>query len=227
MKDINDASAKKAFPSNLKRIMQQKNIKSKDLAARIGVSKSTVSNYRSGTSTPRIERLYKIAEVLQVSVDELICAPKPLEAPKTKNTTLREDATSTPQYKVPIFSTVLSNSDQIYRNDNFVDSIKLSFSVFGDHNCYAVKIYNNLLSASGFAHGSLVLFAADTEVKNGQFAAVLLKAEKKVVIRRVKFYKAKTTLFTDESSVSYSNKNVDAEIKILGRVITATFFPNS
>lgn len=218
MKDIDNGSSKNIFAANLKRIMQDKNIKNKDLANAVGLSEPAISNYITKISMPRAELLSKIAEALQVSVDELIRAPK---------TTLREDATTTPQYEVPLFSAILCSSDQVYRNDNFDDSIKLPFPAFGDHNCYAVKIYNDLLCSSGIAHGSLVVFAADTEVESGQFAAVLLKDEKKVVIRRVTFQKEKITLSTDESSVSYSNKKKDAEIEILGRVITATFFPNS
>ena len=227
MKDMNDTSAENAISSNLKRIKQQKKLKNKDIVEMTGLSKSTVSNYLAGTSTPRTKDVSKLADALQVTTDELLRAPKPLDTPKTKDATLKEDANSTPQYEVPLFSAVLSNSDQVYRNDNFDDSIKLPFPAFGDYNCYAVKIYNNLLCSSGIAHGSLVLFAADTEVENGQFAAVLLKNERKVVIRRVTVHNDNITLSTDESSVSYSNKKKDAEIKILGRVISATFRPNS
>lgn len=216
--DIDNGSSKMIFASNLKRIMQEKNIKNKDLATAVGLSEPAISNYITMFSMPRAELLSKIAEALQVSVDELIRAPK---------TTLREDATTPLQFEVPLFSAIISNSDQVYRNDNFDGNFTVPFPVFGDHNCYAVKIYNDLLCSSGIAHGSVVLFAADTEVRNGQFAAVLLKGEKKVVIRRVTFQKEKITLSTDESFVSYSNKKKDTEIEILGRVISATFSPNS
>jgi len=216
--DTDNQSSKIIFASNLKRIMHDKNIKNKDLATAVGLSEPAISNYVTRISMPRAELLSKIAEALQVSVDELIRVPK---------TTLREDSNAPLQFEVPFFSAILASTEQIYRNDNFDGSIIVPFPVFGDYNCYAVKIYNDLLRSSGFAHGSLVVFAANTEVKSGQFAAVVLKDERKVVIRRVTFQKDKITLSTDETSVSYPNKKKDSAIEILGRVISATFSPNS
>ncbi|MBO5929732.1 MAG: helix-turn-helix domain-containing protein [Clostridia bacterium] len=215
-------SIKKALSINLRRIMEQQKIKNKDLAKQIGLEPSSISNYLNGKSGSTPDMLSKIAKVLQVSIDELISPTSTL----LQNNTLKEDPHTQEQYEVPLFSAVLASSEDVYRRDNFDGIYTSPHPVHGDYDCYAVKIYNNLLTSSGFVHGSRVIFAAGKKVKNRDFAAVLLKEERKVVIRRVTFKKEETILSTDETSVSYSNKDIDSKIKILGWVISADFFPN-
>ncbi len=215
--DIDNVSSKNTFASNLKRIMQKKNIKSKDLANAVGLSKSAISNYIAGISMPRAELLSKIAGVLDVSVDALICRAK---------TTFKEDFDASLFYEVPLFSALLSTSQQVYRNDNFNGSIALPFPPYGDFQCYAIKVIDESVSCFGITRGSIVLFAANTEVKNGQLAAVLLKDQRKVVIRRVSFEKEEMILSAGENSTSYPLNEENLSVEILGKVIFATFFPN-
>lgn len=61
------------FRIQLKKLREQKNYKSqKAFADAIGVSQSTVGNWESGTREPNLQLILKIANTLDVSVDELL-----------------------------------------------------------------------------------------------------------------------------------------------------------
>ena len=60
------------FNENLKWAREQKGLSQKDVAEKIGVAKSTYSLYESGNREPNVQTIKKIANVLDVSADELL-----------------------------------------------------------------------------------------------------------------------------------------------------------
>lgn len=60
------------FKENLKRIMKERDIKNIDLANKIGISRSVITNYLQGTKEPRFETLEKIKNALACSYDDLL-----------------------------------------------------------------------------------------------------------------------------------------------------------
>ena len=60
------------FPSNLRRIMEEKGITQQVLADAIGVKRQMITSYQDGTSMPNCEKLRIIAETLNVSSDFLL-----------------------------------------------------------------------------------------------------------------------------------------------------------
>lgn len=61
-----------AFAQTLKRLRQEKKISQQELADLIGVHVRQVSKYEMGTSLPTLERIKRMAEVLEVSADEIV-----------------------------------------------------------------------------------------------------------------------------------------------------------
>ena len=60
------------FNENLKNARERKGMSQKDVAEEIGVAKSTYSLYESGNREPNVQTIKKIADVLNVSADELL-----------------------------------------------------------------------------------------------------------------------------------------------------------
>ena len=56
----------------IKEIMNERNVTSAWLAEQVGISKVAVSNIVTGTSSPSLDNLIKIAGVLNISITELI-----------------------------------------------------------------------------------------------------------------------------------------------------------
>lgn len=63
------------FGERLKAARIQRELRQKDIADAIGISVSTYSLYETGSRTPSIHKLTQIAQVLQVSADELLDLP--------------------------------------------------------------------------------------------------------------------------------------------------------
>lgn len=60
------------FNENLKIARERKGLSQKDIAEGIGVAKSTYSLYESGNREPNVQTIKKIADMLNVSADELL-----------------------------------------------------------------------------------------------------------------------------------------------------------
>ena len=60
------------FNENLKIARERKGLSQKDIAAGIGVAKSPYSLYESGNREPNVQTIKKIADLLNVSADELL-----------------------------------------------------------------------------------------------------------------------------------------------------------
>ena len=60
------------FNDNLKEARLKRNLSQKEVADQIGVAKSTYSLYESGNREPSVQTIKKIADVLNVSDDELL-----------------------------------------------------------------------------------------------------------------------------------------------------------
>jgi transcriptional regulator with XRE-family HTH domain len=60
------------FGEILKRLRQEKALSQQELADLIGVHVRQISKYEMGTSLPTLERIRRMAEVLDVSADELV-----------------------------------------------------------------------------------------------------------------------------------------------------------
>lgn len=60
------------FAQNLKKIMQEKNITNYRLAKILGVHPTTIKNWLESYTEPKFDMIDKIADVLDISIDELI-----------------------------------------------------------------------------------------------------------------------------------------------------------
>jgi transcriptional regulator with XRE-family HTH domain len=68
----------------LKEILKEKEITGKDLAEKINISVTGMSNIVKGQSLPREEVLLQIAETLDVDLKELFISTKKKREPKTE-----------------------------------------------------------------------------------------------------------------------------------------------
>ncbi len=60
------------FCSNMRRLRKLKRLSQSVVAESLDVSQRTISHYENGTCQPSIEGLCKLADILEVSIDELV-----------------------------------------------------------------------------------------------------------------------------------------------------------
>lgn len=64
---------------NLKRLRRQSGLTQEELADRLHVTRQAVSNWERNQNLPELEVLMAAAKVLEVSVDEMLYGPRPVE----------------------------------------------------------------------------------------------------------------------------------------------------
>lgn len=65
--------------NRIKLVLDKKGIKQKWLAEQLGKSFNMVNSYVRNKTQPSIETLYKIASILEVEIDELLCPREDIE----------------------------------------------------------------------------------------------------------------------------------------------------
>jgi len=60
------------FSKNLKAMRLDKNFSQKKLASMIDVSQQCVSEWENGNNEPTLTSLWKLSDVLEISIDELV-----------------------------------------------------------------------------------------------------------------------------------------------------------
>ena len=66
-----------AFPSNLRRIREERGLSQERLANIIGAKQASIAQYEAGTAFPRQARLEALAFALHTTVLELLDEPRP------------------------------------------------------------------------------------------------------------------------------------------------------
>ena len=62
------------FRQNLLHLRQQRNMTQEQLAMLLGVSRQSVAKWEAGQSTPEVDKLMRMAELFECSLDELVNA---------------------------------------------------------------------------------------------------------------------------------------------------------
>lgn len=63
---------KNLFSKNLKTLRLDKGLSQKKLASMIDVSQQCISEWENGNNEPTLSSLWKLSEVLEISIDELV-----------------------------------------------------------------------------------------------------------------------------------------------------------
>ena len=75
-----------SFDKNLKRLRTGRNLKQEDLANLLNVTRQTVSGWETGRRQPDLDMLTKLAQILNIDIQELICGTRPETYPRFQRT---------------------------------------------------------------------------------------------------------------------------------------------
>lgn len=158
------------FGQNLKSLRKRKGLTQLELAKKLGVQKTTVSNYETSVSSPPKNVLVEIARFFDVSLDELLGAreEKPVQSgspvlKEGKNNLYSQNKT------VKIFSEICDRSEIV----NIRNGVAyVSFSDLGSGEYFGLVQKDDSLSPKGIQKGDYVIFKAQQVVSNGDLVAV-------------------------------------------------------
>ena len=85
------------FAANLKRLMERQGLKAVDLAELMGVSKSTISQWLRGAKLPRMNKVERMARILDCTTSALMEEQAAPELSRAMRELMEEIKTMTPE----------------------------------------------------------------------------------------------------------------------------------
>lgn len=122
---MSEKEMNKIFARNLKGILKSKNVSQVELANRLNVSKSTISNWISGLAMPRMETVNAICDILDVDILLLIDDGNLFLSSNTEDYKARKHFYTLDNLRKALEMNLKFNSELIgwaFENENFSNS---------------------------------------------------------------------------------------------------------
>jgi transcriptional regulator with XRE-family HTH domain len=182
-------------------ILQRMGITPYKVSKETGISQSTLTNWKNGTYTPKMDKLQKIADYLGVSVG-YFCSKENYDAVSGK----------VPVIKSCIEQFSLTDKENICEYAPVIYGWKSSFCLICD---------DPSLKIERMEIGDTIYFDSQEIVGGGELAGVLVDG--KVMVRRIYYCDSRTIVagVNGEAPLVLAENEVE-KIKILGRVVGFT-----
>ena len=188
------------FNTNLRHLRRMNHISQDDLAERLGYkSFTTVQKWEDGTAYPKVENLYELSRIFEVSLDHLISI----------------DLTSE-KSEVPILGEVKAGYD-LYLDKNVLGYEYCDLKEYGPGEYFYLKVKGDSMINDRIGDGDIVFVKSQNYLDNNDIGVFMIDNEE-VTIKRVKFLKDKLRLIASNSRYKDREYKED-EITILGKVL--------
>ncbi len=215
------------FSKNLKYILKKQNMKNKDLAEKINLSPSAISNYLAGLSRPRTDQLEALASELKVSIDTLLHIDLENEPETFQKSRLREGPGN---YKATLlFTRPTLAFGKIYVHDNYEDEILIPpYMVHSDYkknNYYAIRVLpEDVLPGTALSEGDIAIFKLTNDFKTDDVVAVLVQDKEKIELRRLEFTEEQIQFISKDNKECFLLNDKNTGYELLGLVVGAVSY---
>lgn len=198
------------FGKNLRYLREKANMEQMDLANTLGrKSASSISEWEKGKYTPKLKTLNDIANIFNVTIDELM--ESNLTSPAVEQVDTKQ---------IPVVSKI-SAGIPIYAEENIIDYAYIP-SYLSKHGkeLFYLQVDGDSMDKE-FRSGDLVLVDKTATVENGQIAVVMVNGYN-ATVKRVRYQDDTIMLLPESNNTAHLpqiyTKNDD--VKIVGRVIS-------
>lgn len=199
--------------SKIKHYRKLQKMTQKELGEKIGVKHNTISGYESGTNEADQDVLFKIANILDVSINDLF--------PSIDNTipnNLIEISPAT--VKIPVMGTIACG-DPIFAEENFKGYRYESPDFLPSGNVVFLEAKGDSMEPT-IPNGSYVLIREQPEVEYGEIAAVLVNGDTEMTLKRVKKQGDTVILMPDNPAHEPYIVTADNPARIVGKAVRYT-----
>ena len=200
----------------IRKIREEKHYSQAKMAEKLDISQQAYSKYENGLTSMSFETALQLAEILDISLDELGLDYR-------DNTTTKECMTEKypqlqslpPMRKIPLVGAVACG-EPIYREED--EWISLPNDIDAD---FCLRCVGDSMINARINDGDIVFIQACDIVENGQIAAVSIDNE--VTLKRVYYYPEKNKLVLNPENPAYepfvyTNEELN-DIRILGKAV--------
>lgn len=193
----------------LKRLREARGLLQKDVAAYLGVDRTTYVKYERGDSEPNFQILDKLASFFDVSVDYLLNrdTPSPVQAPSTG-------------VIIPVLGHVIAGIP-IEAIEDIIDYEEISKAMAAQGEHFALKVKGDSMEPK-ISEGDVVIVRKQSDVNSGDIAVVLVNGDE-ATVKRIKKRPEGLLLSPFNPSYEpmlYTNEDIaKLPVTILGRVV--------
>lgn len=180
-------------------------MKQSELGEKLGVKHNTISAYESGTNAPDQNLLFKISDILGISIDELFPSPISRDVPIETNSKL---------VMLPIVGQIsCGNGSLAYQDIEGYEPTPKEWVEGGDY--FYLRAKGNSMAGARIFDGDLLLIRKQPAVENGEIAAVLIDDES--YLKRV-FYNGAQVILQSENADYPPILAPPAKARIVGKL---------
>lgn len=178
MRKLQIISSAKTFGERLKMAREKKCVSQQKIADLFGIDRISVSNWERGKNPPTADKLAKLSEFLDISVDWLLGTEKDSNV---ASTTIRFKTKT-----VPLISWVqagqwkeVNDIHPVGQSDEYI-----SVTAKVGPNAIALKVRGDSMEPE-FPEGSIIIVDPDREAKNGSYVVVRLDEEMEATFKQM------------------------------------------
>ncbi len=201
------ATKSKYFSKVLTNLLEKHDMTKRDLAKKLGVAPSAITNYSNGDRLPRYEMICDIAKVFNVTTDHLLGLEK------------KENQTN--YYKIPILNEVRAGNPTLINEGNVVEWENLSndYKKYGE--LFGLKVKGDSMFPK-MEEGDVLIIQRTPDIESGAVGIVLVNGDE-ATVKKVLKSNLGITLIPFNSNyepISYSNDEIiSLPVQIVGKVI--------
>ena len=194
------------FNQLLKKARKNKGLTQAEVAKKLYLSQAAYSKYETGASSPNPETLSRIAEVLEVSVSDLLG---------------KRGGVARPGFvRVPVLGSVAAGIP-IEAIEDVIDYEDLDADVFGGGEYFGLQVKGHSMEPK-ISDGDVVIVRRQEDVESGEIAVVLVNGDE-ATVKRIKKAPAGVTLIPSNPAyepIFYTNDEIEAlPVRVVGRVV--------
>lgn len=192
----------------LNELRKQQKISISELARKVDMSKSTVSQYFNGKLQFPLNRAHDFARVLGVTTDDLLGLDLSKVNPINRLT------------KIPLLGTIACG-DPILADENIAGYLSEPTDFLPSGNLFYLRAKGQSMEPT-IKDGSLVLIRQQPDVEDGEIAAVLFVDDDEATLKRIKRAGPTVILMPDNREYEPIIASDNNPVRILGKAVRVT-----
>jgi repressor LexA len=207
--DITVSRQREVLAENIKNLLKSKGISQTDMARDLNIAETTVSSWLNAKRYPGLRNLQRMADYFNVHRSDLT---------EEKPTNLYE---VTPQtIRVPLIG-VISCGDPIIAEENIVGYRHESPDTLPSGKLFYLTADGDSMEPT-IPNGSQVLIREQSQVENGEIAAILLEGDTEATLKRVKKQGDVIMLVPDNAKHDPIVVSEDNPARVIGKAVRFT-----
>lgn len=199
-------------------LLEENNCKSADVARETKIHPSTFTDWKKGKSSPKIDKLQKIAEFFNVNIEWLTGVSDEKERPKDlEEWNKKLGILPIAKQKLPLLGEVACGQP-IFANEERESYIEAGTNIQAD---FCLKAKGDSMINARIHDGDIIFIRKQNTVNNGEIAVVII--DDSVTLKRVFYYPDDMKLVLQAENPKYEplvyvNEELE-QIHILGKAV--------